>query len=148
MGGQGIAYGPEYLLDDNDFVFVTINYRLGILGFATSGDGVLPANNGMKDQVAALRWIRRNVASFGGDPDKVTITGMSAGASSVHYHMVSPMSKGKSNGKIVILRFRQIVLKDQCSYGVAVNRIDAHLSGPENRAALLYVGICSSVSYK
>lgn len=93
-GGQGIDFGPQYLLDDNDFVYVTMNYRLGVLGFASTGDSVVPGNNGLKDQVAALKWIQRNVGAFGGDSAAVTITGMSAGASSVHYHMLSPMSRG------------------------------------------------------
>lgn len=92
--GQGITYGPQYLLDSNDFVYVSINYRLGVLGFASTGDNELPANNGMKDQVAALKWIQQNIGAFGGNPNNVTITGMSAGASSVHYHLLSPMSKG------------------------------------------------------
>lgn len=94
IGGQGITNGPEYLLDTNDFVYVSINYRLGILGFASTGDNVVPGNNGMKDQVAALKWIQQNIDAFGGNPNSVTITGLSAGASSVHYHLLSPMSKG------------------------------------------------------
>ncbi|XP_025192338.1 esterase E4-like isoform X2 [Melanaphis sacchari] len=101
MGGQGISYGPQYLLDNNDFVYVSINYRLGVLGFATTGDNILPANNGMKDQVAALKWIQQNIVVFGGNPNNVTITGMSAGASSVHYHMISPMSNGLFNRAIL-----------------------------------------------
>lgn len=48
----------------------------------------------MKDQVAALQWIQKNIAAFGGDPGKVTIFGQSAGAASVHYHLHSPLSKG------------------------------------------------------
>lgn len=94
IGGQGITYGPQYLLDNNDFVYVSINYRLGVLGFASTGDNVLPGNNGMKDQVAALKWIQENIGVFGGNPNNVTITGMSAGASSVHYHLLSPVSNG------------------------------------------------------
>ncbi|XP_022170821.1 esterase FE4-like [Myzus persicae] len=94
IGGEGILYGPDYLLDTNDFVYVSINYRLGVLGFASTGDSVLPGNNGMKDQVAALKWVQQNIVAFGGNPNSVTLTGMSAGASSVHYHMISPMSKG------------------------------------------------------
>jgi len=101
IGGQGINYGPEYILDSNDFVYVTINYRLGVLGFAATGDNVLPGNNGMKDQVAALKWIQRNIGAFGGSSDDITITGLSAGASSVHYHMISPMSKGLFNRAII-----------------------------------------------
>lgn len=94
ISGEGISSGPLYLLDTNDFVYVSINYRLGVLGFASTGDSVLPGNNGMKDQVAALKWVQQNIAAFGGNPNSVTIVGMSAGASSVHYHMISPMSKG------------------------------------------------------
>ncbi|CAI6376484.1 unnamed protein product [Macrosiphum euphorbiae] len=101
FAGEGISYGPEYLLDTNDFVYVTMNYRLGVLGFASTGDGVLPGNIGMKDQVAALRWIQQNIVAFGGDPNSVTITGMSAGAGSVHSHLISPMSKGLFNRAII-----------------------------------------------
>lgn len=93
--GAGIGYGPHYLLDGDDFVYVSINYRLGPLGFASTGDGLLPGNNGLKDQVAALKWVQRNIAVFGGNPGAVTIAGMSAGAASVHYHLISPMSLGE-----------------------------------------------------
>ncbi|CAB0034145.1 unnamed protein product [Trichogramma brassicae] len=63
-------------------------------GFMSTGDSLLPGNLGLKDQVEALRWLRLNIASFGGDPGSVTITGYSAGAWSVSLHMVSPMSRG------------------------------------------------------
>ncbi|KAF0769982.1 esterase E4-like [Aphis craccivora] len=95
--GAGIGCGPHYLLDSEDFVYVSINYRLGPLGFASTGDDVLPGNNGLKDQVAALKWIQRNIAAFGGNPGSVTIAGMSAGGASVHYHVLSPMSQGLFN---------------------------------------------------
>nr|AWW17128.1 carboxylesterase E13 [Subpsaltria yangi]AWW17130.1 carboxylesterase E15 [Subpsaltria yangi] len=91
--GGGHLYKPRYLLD-RDVVFVTINYRLGPLGFLSTGDDVLPGNTGLKDQVAALQWIQRNIALFGGNPNSVTITGMSAGGASVHYHYLSPLSVG------------------------------------------------------
>ena len=64
------------------------------VGFLSTGDSVLPGNNGMKDQVMALKWIQKNIAAFGGDPNQVTIFGQSAGAGSVHYHVHSPLSKG------------------------------------------------------
>ncbi|XP_044728520.1 juvenile hormone esterase-like [Chrysoperla carnea] len=92
---SGISYfvGPEYLLD-KDIVLVTINYRLGALGFISTGDEFAPGNNGLKDQVMALRWVKQNIKAFGGDPNKITLSGYSAGALSVGLHLVSPMSRG------------------------------------------------------
>ncbi|KAB0797812.1 hypothetical protein PPYR_08805 [Photinus pyralis] len=92
--------GPELLLD-KDLVLVTVNYRLGALGFLSTGDGSIPANNGLKDQVLALRWVKDSIARFGGDPQKVTICGNSAGAGSVHYLTLSPMTKGLINSAII-----------------------------------------------
>jgi para-nitrobenzyl esterase len=81
-------------------VVVTINYRLGVLGYlahpelsAESPLGV-SGNYGLLDQIEALRWIKRNIAAFGGDPSKVTIAGESAGGLSVMYLMVSPAARG------------------------------------------------------
>jgi len=91
--GGGHLYMPWYLLD-NDVVYVSINYRLGPLGFLSTEDDVVPGNNGLKDQVKALEWIQKNIAAFGGNPNSVMITGMSAGGASVHYHYLSPRSKG------------------------------------------------------
>ncbi|MHA6722391.1 carboxylesterase/lipase family protein [Sphingomonas sp. RS2018] len=81
-------------------VLVSINYRLGILGYlahpelsAESKDGV-SGNYGLLDQIAALQWVRRNIGAFGGDPANVTIAGESAGALSVMYLMASPPARG------------------------------------------------------
>ncbi|XP_018562033.1 venom carboxylesterase-6 [Anoplophora glabripennis] len=79
---------------ENDAVLVSFNYRLGILGFLSTEDDVIPGNNGMKDQVLALKWVRDNIASFGGNPQSVTIVGLSAGGASVHLQYFSPLSKG------------------------------------------------------
>jgi carboxylesterase type B len=86
-------YGPHYFLD-KDIVLVAINYRLGVLGFLSTGDDASPGNYGLKDQLEALRWVQKNIAVFGGDANKVTIFGESAGGFSVHYHVLSPLSKG------------------------------------------------------
>ncbi|CAO2610282.1 Acylcarnitine hydrolase [Lemmus lemmus] len=77
-----------------DVVVVTIQYRLGVLGFFSTGDQHAKGNWGYLDQVAALRWVQQNIAYFGGNPDQVTIFGESAGGTSVSSHVVSPMSKG------------------------------------------------------
>ncbi|KAK9502364.1 hypothetical protein O3M35_011153 [Rhynocoris fuscipes] len=98
--GGGYEYGageflgrPGYFLD-HDIVLVTFNYRLGILGFLSMEDSTLPGNMGLKDQNMVLQWVQKNIRNFGGDPNMVTIYGESAGAGSVHHHMLSPLSKG------------------------------------------------------
>lgn len=87
-------YGADYFLD-KDVILVTINYRLGMLGFITTGDLVATGNYGMKDQVLALKWVQQNIRTFGGDPQRVTIFGESAGGASVSFHALSEASAGK-----------------------------------------------------
>jgi para-nitrobenzyl esterase len=89
-------------------VFVSFNYRLGRFGsFAhpaltrANADGGLLANYGYLDQIAALRWVKRNIAAFGGDPGKVTIVGESAGGFSVHALLTSPMTSGLFRGAVI-----------------------------------------------
>ncbi|CAG4935235.1 unnamed protein product [Parnassius apollo] len=86
-------YGPDFLVSQ-DVVVVTINYRLEVLGFLCLDTKDVPGNAGMKDQVAALKWVKHNISNFGGDPNNVTIFGESAGAASTALHVLSPMSKG------------------------------------------------------
>ncbi|KAI5639534.1 carboxylesterase family domain-containing protein [Phthorimaea operculella] len=90
--GNTDNYGPDFLVQ-HGVVLVTINYRLEVLGFLSLENEDVPGNAGMKDQVAALKWVKKNIAKFGGDPDNITVFGQSAGAASVIYHMVSPMSR-------------------------------------------------------
>ncbi|KAF2892969.1 hypothetical protein ILUMI_13203 [Ignelater luminosus] len=95
MSGEANAklYGPDLLLD-KDVILVTTNYRVGTLGFLSTGDEVVPGNNGLKDQSFALKWTKNNIIHFGGDPNKITIFGQSAGGASVHFQVLSPLSKG------------------------------------------------------
>ncbi|XP_072492053.1 pyrethroid hydrolase Ces2e-like isoform X2 [Notamacropus eugenii] len=98
--GGGLFFGSASMYDGSilsatqNVIVVTIQYRLGILGFFSTGDEHAPGNWGYLDQVAALRWVRKNIAHFGGDPGRVTIFGESAGGTSVSSHVLSPMSKG------------------------------------------------------
>ncbi|XP_075833871.1 acylcarnitine hydrolase-like [Microtus pennsylvanicus] len=94
VGGMASAYDGSLMAAREDVVVVTIQYRLGVLGFFSTGDEHARGNWGYLDQVAALHWVQQNIAYFGGNPDLVTIFGESAGGTSVSSQVVSPMSKG------------------------------------------------------
>ncbi|KAM4723007.1 fatty acyl-CoA hydrolase precursor, medium chain-like [Rhinophrynus dorsalis] len=98
--GGGLTMGGAYMFDGSalsayeNFVIVSIQYRLGILGFLSTGDEQTRGNFGFLDQVAALQWVQENIKDFGGDPQSVTISGESAGGVSVSAQVLSPLSKG------------------------------------------------------
>ncbi|MEZ5765008.1 MAG: carboxylesterase/lipase family protein [Xanthobacteraceae bacterium] len=95
---HGAGYEPLYnggpLAMRGDVVVVTINYRLGALGFLRLPEIDAPGNQGLLDQIAALQWVRDNIASFGGDPARVTIFGQSAGSASVACLLAMPPARG------------------------------------------------------
>lgn len=100
LSGQGADTDPRRLVADHDLVVVTLNHRLGVLGFLAhpqlsteAADGA-SGNQGLDDQRAALRWVRTNIAAFGGDPTNLTVAGHSSGASSGCFHTLSPASEG------------------------------------------------------
>ncbi|XP_015344120.1 cocaine esterase-like isoform X1 [Marmota marmota marmota] len=105
--GGGLVMGSASMFDGSilaaieNVLVVTIQYRLGVLGFFSTGDQHATGNWGYLDQVAALRWVQQNIAHFGGNPDQVTIFGESAGGTSVSSHVVSPMSQGLFHGAIM-----------------------------------------------
>lgn len=93
--GSDPIYDGENLAKMGDIVVVTMNYRLGALGFLQSDQHNIDGNMGLLDQQLALKWVNENIANFGGDKDKITISGESAGAMSVGFHLFSmPSSEG------------------------------------------------------
>ncbi|WP_306371489.1 carboxylesterase/lipase family protein [Nocardiopsis sp. CC223A] len=86
------GYDPHRIARDGGVVAVTFNHRVGIEGFARI-DGA-PANRGVLDQIAALEWVRDNIAAFGGDPARVTVVGESAGAGAVASLLAAPAARG------------------------------------------------------
>lgn len=98
--GDAPIHDPAVLVRDERVVVVSVTYRLGFFGYLGGPDG-RPANLGLLDQVEALRWVRRNIAAFGGDPDNVTAFGESAGADAVLHLMVGDGAQGLFRRAIV-----------------------------------------------
>ena len=86
------VFDGKVLAAIGDIIVVSIQYRLGPLGFLSFGNESAPGNVGLLDQQLALDWIHKHIVAFGGDPKRVTIFGVSAGAASVGYHLLSPGS--------------------------------------------------------
>ncbi|GFE82427.1 carboxylic ester hydrolase [Steroidobacter agaridevorans] len=104
-GGSGLTMtlGDQFVVRE-DVVLVTVNHRLGALGYMYLGDvssDLAEGNPGMLDLVAALRWVRDNIAEFGGDPEKVTIFGESGGGVKVGYLLSMPQAKGLFRAAII-----------------------------------------------
>ena len=92
QGSAGVElYDGRMLANLTNIVVVTVNYRLGALGFMTLNE--FEGNFGVLDQRLALQWVQQNIAGFGGDPSAVTIFGQSAGGTSVSFHLVTTGSK-------------------------------------------------------
>ena len=111
-GGLQCGYPAEMEFDGEriarrGIVVVTVNYRVGAIGFLTHPEITkeqpdAPANFGNLDQQAGLRWVQRNIAAFGGDPEKVTIAGQSAGGGSVMSQLACPDNRGLFSGAVVM----------------------------------------------
>ncbi|XP_063636035.1 juvenile hormone esterase-like [Cydia splendana] len=114
------VYGPRFLVR-HDVIFITLNYRLGPYGFMCLNTYIVPGNQGLKDQVQALRWIKENIRYFAGDDSKITIAGNSAGGQSVDLHqyfLQEPL-------------YNRVILQS----GVALNR-PLHIRDPEPYAPI------------
>ncbi len=91
---------------ENGIIMVSLNYRLGPFGFCShpdiKGENGACGNQGLFDQVEAIKWVKHNIAAFGGDPDKITLMGQSAGAMSVDIHISNPLVKNQFKGAIMM----------------------------------------------
>ncbi|XP_059214427.1 bile salt-activated lipase-like [Centropristis striata] len=99
-GSMGANFLDNYLYDGQEVadrgnvIVVTLGYRVGALGFLSTGDSDMPGNYGLWDQHHAIAWVHRNIRSFGGDPNNLTVFGESAGAASVSFQTLTPHNKG------------------------------------------------------
>ncbi|CAH1392170.1 unnamed protein product [Nezara viridula] len=98
-GSPGSKNSEKFFMDE-DIVLVTVQYRLGTLGFLSTEDSLIPGNFGLKDQAMALKWVKENIDEYGGNPDLIVAFGESAGGASVHYLLTSPLSRDIIKGGI------------------------------------------------
>ncbi|XP_045782975.1 cholinesterase-like [Maniola jurtina] len=100
------TFGPKFYVR-NDIILVTMNYRLGAYGFMCLDTPDIPGNQGLKDQRLALRWIKNNIASFGGDVNKITLMGQSAGSALVELQLMAKQER----------LFSQVILQSGSAFG-------------------------------
>lgn len=126
-------YGGHRLAREGDVVVVTVNYRLGMLGYLRS-PGASEGNLGLADQLSALQWVRDNIAAFGGDPDAVTIAGQSAGAHSVLCLIGMPKARGLFQRAIIQSAPAGLGLGNPRGARRAANRFRDYLDGAPQTA--------------
>ncbi len=91
-GSSAVPVYDGHAFARDGVVMVSVNYRLGVEGYGLFPDA--PANPGLRDQLAALRWVHESIAAFGGDPDRITLFGQSAGAISIGALLAAPQAQG------------------------------------------------------
>ena len=133
-----LMYGGKLAGENPDIVLVSFNYRLGLFGFidfseVPGGEAYPDALNlGLLDQIAALKWIRENIAAFGGDPNQITLIGFEAGASSISLLAVCEEAKGLFRRSVRVLRQPRIRLFDAgCLQGAGKEAAGADLNGDD-----------------
>ncbi|WP_199415065.1 carboxylesterase/lipase family protein [Chitinophaga silvisoli] len=129
-GGSACPVYDGTAMAKKGLVYVSFNYRVGIFGFmahpelSAESPAHASGNYGLLDQIAALKWVHRNIAAFGGDPENVTIAGQSAGAMSVHCLVASPLGKGL---------FKRAIAESGAMFGKSMTTLK---QGEEKGAAL------------
>lgn len=131
------VFTSDFVVNSTNTILVTTNYRLGALG--TFANDISQGNFGLLDQIAAMEWVKANIAYFGGDPNRVTISGESAGAMSVGMHLASPVSIQRDLFQAAILEsdpfsFQSPSLNEAKEYATFLG---AYLACPENDMACL-----------
>jgi len=120
IAGEGAAYDPAPLVKQGNVIVVTFNYRLGALGLfahpALDSEDHLIANYALMDQQLALKWVRRNIAAFGGDPENVTMFGESAGGMAIYAHLASSLASGL---------FRQVIIQSGAPVHISLQEAEA-----------------------
>ncbi|XP_023699167.1 neuroligin-2a isoform X2 [Paramormyrops kingsleyae] len=139
MEGTGNMFDASVLAAYGNVIVVTMNYRLGVLGFLSTGDQSAKGNYGLLDQIQALRWLNENIGHFGGDPERITIFGSGAGASCVNLLILSHHSEGlfqraiAQSGSAISswsvnyqpLKYTKILArKVGCSFGETANMVE------------------------
>ncbi|XP_037947830.1 esterase B1-like [Teleopsis dalmanni] len=133
-------YGPDYFMKQ-DVILVTIQYRLGALGFLSLNTPELnvPGNAGLKDQVLALKWVKNNCTNFGGNPDCITVFGESAGGASTHYMMLTEQTQGLFHRAILMSgnAYACWAYRDSCTKGAFTLAKLAGYKGENNEKDVL-----------
>jgi len=136
ISGEGAIYDGSPLATFGNVIYVSTNYRLGVLGFlAHDALGPHSGNYGLQDQQAAMRWVRRNIGAFAGDPNNVTIFGESAGGSSICHQLASPTASGlydkaiSQSGQYNSITGAPTGLQPQDCKAILPSREQAHASG-------------------
>ncbi|XP_060248095.1 carboxylesterase 3 isoform X5 [Meriones unguiculatus] len=137
MVGSATSQDGSALAAYGDVVVVTVQYRLGVFGFLSTGDKHMPGNRGLLDVVAALRWVQGNIAPFGGDPNCVTIFGNSAGAMVVSFLVLSPMSAGLFHRAISQSGVINNMMKEMDTWPVAQSFASSMACSSESPAELV-----------
>lgn len=137
-----VPFDGPHLVGDSDTVMVSINYRLGIFGFFYVADMLGEAyeasgNCGLLDQIFALKWVQKNIAAFGGDPNCVTIMGQSAGGKSVAHLMMTPLAKGLFHRAIIQSGGAQCIRDLHTARIIAAYHFTALGVGPHDASRLL-----------